>query len=187
MELFLALFEVRHSMINRLRPISLIVAATENNVIGRDNQMPWHLPNELQYFKATTMGKPIIMGRKTWDSLGRPLPGRLNIVVSRQADLNLQGAEVFNQLEHALERAQQWAVEHAADEVMVIGGEQLYRLALTKAQRVYLTRIALRLEGDAFFPALEQPWQCIQRKPQPGDGDSPAYCYEIWEKLSASN
>lgn len=165
------------------KPVSLIVAATENNVIGRDNQMPWHLPNELQYFKATTMGKPIIMGRKTWDSLGRPLPGRLNIVVTRQTDLVLEGAEVVNDLTQALARAQAWAIENDAEELMIIGGEQLYRLALPLADRVYLTRIALTLEGDAFFPVLDHSWQLVQQTPQPALAQSPAYCYEVWEKL----
>lgn len=171
-------------MTNQARPISLIVAATENNVIGRDNQMPWHLPNELQYFKATTIGKPIIMGRKTWDSLGRPLPGRANLVVSRQTALQLDGAHTFNQLEQAIASAQQWAAEQSATEIMVIGGEQLYRLALPLASRVYLTRIALTLEGDAFFPELDPAeWRCVKQTPQAAQDESPAYCYEVWERV----
>ena len=92
-------------------PLSLIAALAHNRVIGRDNQLPWHLPADLKHFKALTLGKPIIMGRKTWDSLGRPLPGRLNIVVSRQAGLTLEGAEVFATLEEAIERADAWARE----------------------------------------------------------------------------
>lgn len=104
-------------------PVSLIVAATRNQVIGRDNQMPWHLPEDLRYFKQRTLGKPIIMGRKTWESLGRPLPGRLNIVISRQADLELEGAEVFTDLDAALQRGYQWAAQKGADEVMVIGAD----------------------------------------------------------------
>lgn len=103
-------------------PLSLIAALGENRVIGVDNSMPWHLPGDFKYFKATTLGKPIIMGRKTWDSLGRPLPGRLNLVVSRQTDLALEGAEVFPSLEAAVERADAWAREHGADELMLIGG-----------------------------------------------------------------
>ena len=96
-------------------PLCLIVAATRNQVIGRDNAMPWHLPEDLRYFKARTLGKPVIMGRKTWESLGRPLPGRLNIVVSRQADLQLDGAETFTDLAAAIERGQQWAAEQGVD------------------------------------------------------------------------
>lgn len=131
-------------------PVSLIVAATRNQVIGRDNQMPWHLPADLRYFKQRTLGKPIIMGRKTWESLGRPLPGRLNIVITRQVDAELEGAEVFADLEAALQRGQAWAAQQGVDEVMVIGGGQLYQQALALAQRVYLTRIDLELEGDTF-------------------------------------
>ena len=106
-------------------PLSLIAAFGQNRVIGVDNSMPWHLPGDFKYFKATTLGKPIIMGRKTWDSLGRPLPGRLYIVVPRQADLTLEGAEVFTSLEAAVERANEWAQEQGVDEVMLIGGAQL--------------------------------------------------------------
>eukprot|EP01030_Chromulinospumella_sphaerica_P020844 gene20844-20768_t len=103
-------------------PLSLIAALGENRVIGVDNSMPWHLPGDFKYFKATTLGKPIIMGRKTWDSLGRPLPGRLNIVVSRQTDLVLEGAEVFPSLDAAVARAEAWALEQGVDELMLIGG-----------------------------------------------------------------
>jgi dihydrofolate reductase len=108
-------------------PLSLIAALGENRVIGVDNSMPWHLPGDFKYFKATTLGKPIIMGRKTWDSLGRPLPGRLNIVVSRQADLVLEGAEVYPSLEAAVVRAQAWAQEQGVDELMLIGASRSAR------------------------------------------------------------
>ncbi|NLC10609.1 MAG: dihydrofolate reductase, partial [Gammaproteobacteria bacterium] len=93
-------------------PLSLIVAATRNYVIGQDNEMPWHLPEDLRYFKRRTLGKPVIMGRKTWDSIGRPLPGRLNIVITRQTDLQLEGAEVFTDLSAAIVRAENWAADH---------------------------------------------------------------------------
>src|ERR1700712_391473 len=96
-------------------PLSLIAAHAENGVIGIDNRMPWHLPGDFRYFKATTLGKPIIMGRKTWDSLGRPLPGRLNLVVSRQAGLVLEGAEVYPSLEAAVARAEAWAKAQGVD------------------------------------------------------------------------
>ena len=117
-------------------PLCLIAALAENRVIGRDNQLPWHLPADLKHFKALTLGQPIIMGRKTWDSLGRPLPGRLNLVVTRQADLQLDGAEVFNSLESAVTRAQAWAQEQGVDEVMLIGGAQLYAQSLPQADRL---------------------------------------------------
>ncbi len=121
-------------------PLSLIAALAENRVIGVDNRMPWHLPADFKYFKATTLGKPIIMGRKTWDSLGRPLPGRLNLVVSRQAGLQLDGAEVFPSLDAALVRAEEWALEQGVDELMLIGGAQLYAQGLEQADRLYSGR-----------------------------------------------
>lgn len=164
-------------------PLSLIAALGENRVIGVDNSMPWHLPGDFKYFKATTLGKPIIMGRKTWDSLGRPLPGRLNLVVSRQTDLALEGAEVFPSLEAAVERADTWAREHGADELMLIGGAQLYAQGLAQADRLYLTRVALSPEGDAWFPAFdENQWKLVSNLPNPVEGDKPAYNFEVWEK-----
>lgn len=122
-------------------PLSLIAALAQNRVIGVDNSMPWHLPGDFKFFKATTLGKPIIMGRKTWDSLGRPLPGRLNIVVSRQTGLVLEGAEVYPSLEAAVARAEEWALEQGASELMLIGGAQLYSQGLEQADRLYLTRV----------------------------------------------
>ncbi|AJE13782.1 diacylglycerol kinase [Stutzerimonas balearica DSM 6083] len=162
-------------------PLAMIAALAERHVIGRDNSMPWHLPADLRHFKAMTLGKPVIMGRKTWDSLGRPLPGRLNLVVSRQAGLQLEGAETFTDLESALQRAEQWALEQGAGELMLIGGAQLYSQALARAQRLYLTRIDARPEGDAFFPAFDEAeWQCVEREAHPAEGDAPAYRFETW-------
>lgn len=164
-------------------PVSLIVAATRNQVIGRDNQMPWHLPADLRYFKQRTLGKPIIMGRKTWESLGRPLPERLNIVVTRQTDIALEGAEVFADLQAAIERGQEWASEQGVDEVMVIGGGQLYQQALALTQRVYLTRIDLELEGDTFFPVLDaQQWQQTEAQAHPAQDQEPGYTFEVWQR-----
>ncbi len=143
-------------------PLCLIAALADNRVIGLDNQMPWHLPADLKHFKALTLGKPIIMGRKTWDSLGRPLPGRLNLVVSRQSGLQLQGAEVFASLEAAVARADAWAREQGVDELMLIGGAQLYAQGLEQAQRMYLTRINLSPDGDAWFPEFDAAaWQVV--------------------------
>jgi dihydrofolate reductase len=164
-------------------PLSLIAALGENRVIGIDNSMPWHLPGDFKYFKATTLGKPIIMGRKTWDSLGRPLPGRLNIVVSRQTDLVLEGAEVFPSLEAAVERAEAWALEQGVEELMLIGGAQLYAQGLEQADRLYLTRVALSPQGDAWFPAFDlDQWQLVSDVPNPPEGDKPAYSFEVWER-----
>ncbi|BAP42865.1 dihydrofolate reductase [Pseudomonas sp. StFLB209] len=164
-------------------PLSLIAAMAENRVIGIDNSMPWHLPGDFKYFKATTLGKPVIMGRKTWDSLGRPLPGRLNLVVSRQRDLHLDGAEVFSSLEAAMERAEQWAQEQGVTEVMLIGGQQLYAQGLPHADRLYLTRIELSVEGDAWFPEFDTAqWQRVSTQPNAAEGDKPAYHFDVWER-----
>ncbi len=162
-------------------PLSLIAALADNRVIGRDNQLPWHLPADLRHFKALTLGKPIIMGRKTWDSLGRPLPGRLNLVVSRQPGLQLEGAEVFASLEQAIGRARQWAELQGADELMLIGGAQLYAQALPQATRLYLTRVALSPAGDAWFPDYaEQDWQLQDSQAHPAAEQAPAYRFETW-------
>ncbi|AMS15457.1 diacylglycerol kinase [Pseudomonas chlororaphis] len=165
-------------------PLSLIAALGENRVIGVDNSMPWHLPGDFKYFKATTLGKPIIMGRKTWDSLGRPLPGRLNIVVSRQADLRLEGAEVYPSLEAAVARAEEWALEQGVTELMLIGGAQLYAQGLEQADRLYLTRVALSPEGDAWFPEFDlNQWKLVSDMSNPAEGDKPAYSFEVWERV----
>ncbi|NVZ72056.1 dihydrofolate reductase [Pseudomonas costantinii] len=164
-------------------PLSLIAALGENRVIGVDNSMPWHLPGDFKYFKATTLGKPIIMGRKTWDSLGRPLPGRLNIVVSRQTDLKLEGAEVFPSLDAAVARAEAWALEQGVNELMLIGGAQLYAQGLEQADRLYLTRVALSPEGDAWFPEFDlNQWKLVSNVENAAEGDKPAYNFEVWEK-----
>ena len=145
--------------------------------------MPWHLPADLKHFKALTLGKPIIMGRKTWDSLGRPLPGRLNLVVSRQADLQLAGAEVFASLEAAIVRADEWAEAEDADELMLIGGAQLYEQGLAQAQRLYLTRVGLNPEGDAWFPAFEgAAWHLASEIDRAAEADVPSYAYQVWDR-----
>ncbi len=164
-------------------PLAMIAALADKRVIGLDNKMPWHLPADLKHFKAMTLGKPIIMGRKTWDSLGRPLPGRLNLVVSRQPDLQLEGAETFSSLDAALLRAEQWARGQGVDELMLIGGAQLYAQALPQAQRLYLTRIEASPEGDAFFPAYDEAdWARIDSQAHPAEGGAPAYRFETWQR-----
>jgi dihydrofolate reductase len=141
--------------------ISMIVARSRNHVIGRDNQMPWKISADLQFFKRITMGFPVIMGRKTWESIGRPLPGRRNLVVSRNADLKLTGAEVAGSLDEALDRLSE------SPRVFVIGGEQLFKQAFDRADRLFITEIDLDIEdGDTFFevPNLSQ-WQEVERTP----------------------
>ena len=164
-------------------PLSLIAALGQNRVIGVDNSMPWHLPGDFKYFKATTLGKPIIMGRKTWDSLGRPLPGRLNLVVSRQTGLQLEGAEVFASLQDAVARAEVWAQEQGVSEVMLIGGAQLYTQGLADADRLYLTRVGLSPEGDAWFPEFDQAqWKLVSEELHAAADDKPAFSFEVWER-----
>ncbi|MFD3299545.1 dihydrofolate reductase [Aquipseudomonas alcaligenes] len=168
---------------NKPLPLCLIAALAQNRVIGRDNQLPWHLPADLKHFKAKTLGKPIIMGRKTWDSLGRPLPGRLNLVVSRQAGLQLEGAEVFPSLDAAIVRADAWAREQGVDELMLIGGAQLYEQGLALAERLYLTRVALQPEGDACFPVFaEEAWRCCECEEHEAGESTPAHRFETWQR-----
>jgi len=133
--------------------ISLVVAVADNGVIGVNNQLPWRLPNDLQRFKAITMGKAIIMGRKTFESIGKPLPGRRNIVVSRRADLAIEGCDVASSIQAAIDAAD------GGDELMVIGGADIYRQALPMAKRIYLTRVHADIPGDAGFPQLGAEWR----------------------------
>ncbi len=164
-------------------PLALIAAIGENRVIGWNNSMPWHLPADFKYFKAQTLGKPIIMGRNTWDSIGRPLPGRLNLVVTRQTNLQLEGAEVFTSLESAMTRAEAWAKEQGVDEVMLIGGAQLYAQGLPQADRLYLTRVALSPEGDAWFPEVDPAeWVLVSEVSNPALDGKPAYTFEVWQR-----
>lgn len=142
--------------------LSLIAAAANNNVIGRNNELPWHLPQDLKYFKSVTLGKPVIMGRKTFESIGKPLPGRTNIVITRQSDWQHAGVLVASSVQDALELAENFRNElgQTADEVMVIGGAEIYRHALPIADRVYLTRIEKNVDGDAYFPVLpDEQWE----------------------------
>ncbi len=145
--------------------LSLIVAMSRNGVIGIDNQLPWHLPEDLKYFKSVTMGKPIIMGRKTYDSIGRPLPGRTNIVITRDPSWQAEGVSVAQTLEAALSLGQVACNAAGADEIMVIGGEQIYRMTLPAADRLYLTQVDAEVEGDAFFPDIDlDQWQQVSER-----------------------
>ena len=154
--------------------ISMIVAMADNRVIGRKNQLPWHLPHDLKYFKATTMGKPIIMGRKTYESIGRPLPGRSNIVVTTNPDFRAEGVKVVHNIDQALEVAEGVAVVDGAQEIMVIGGAQLYAEMLPRTQRLYLTQVHADIEGDAMFPELDwAQWQQLEREDYLAEGSNP--------------
>lgn len=132
--------------------LSLIVAADRNNVIGKDNALIWHLPNDLRFFKEKTTGHAIIMGRRTFDSVGKPLPNRRNIIITRNPDFKADGCEVVPSLEAAL------ALVNPHEENFIVGGEEIYRQALPLADRIYLTRIDHEFEGDRHFPALGPQW-----------------------------
>ena len=135
--------------------IAMIAAMAHNNVIGKDNDMPWHLPDDLQFFKRKTVGKPVIMGRKTFESIGcRALPNRANFVISRNTDLHYEGAQVFSSVDAALATLQN------EEEVIIMGGGQLYKEMLPKADRLYITLIDAEIEGDTFFPN----WQALSWK-----------------------
>ncbi|WP_423192237.1 dihydrofolate reductase [Cupriavidus sp. H18C2] len=157
--------------------LTLIVARARNGVIGRDNTLPWRLPEDLQHFKRTTLGAPIIMGRKTWDSIGRPLPGRRNIVVSRNRDLKLEGAEVAA----SLEDAQRLCV--GVEQVFLIGGAQLYAEALPSADRLIVTEIDADIEGDAFFPAVDRSrWIEVARETHHSAANGFDYAFVTYER-----
>ena len=139
--------------------VSLLVAAAENGVIGRDNTLPWHLSDDLRRFKALTLGKPMLMGRKTFESIGKPLPGRTSLVLSRSRDWARPGATVVRSLEEALERA------GTVPELVVIGGAEVYRLALPHAQRISLTRVHAEIPGDTVLPPLDATaWRETERE-----------------------
>jgi len=134
--------------------ISLIVAASTNNVIGFQGHLPWRLSSDLKRFKALTMGKPIVMGRKTYESIGRPLPGRQNIVVTRNPDYVAEGCDVVSSVDAAIQAAGD------AEEIMIIGGSHIYEAFLPRAHRIYLTRVQAELEGDAYLPKFnDDDWQ----------------------------
>ncbi|UWF65920.1 MULTISPECIES: dihydrofolate reductase [unclassified Brucella] len=164
--------------------VSIVVAASENNVIGHENDMPWRLSTDLKRFKALTLGKPVIMGRRTWQSLGRPLPGRANIVITRDADFRAEGAEVVGSLEDALALARKFAAEGGVDEISVIGGGQIYVQAMPLADRLHLTCVLAVVEGDTYFPEINpQDWQLLSSEDVPaGDKDSYPTRYMLYER-----
>lgn len=150
--------------------ISIIVAMDEGRVIGAEGGMPWHLPADLKFFKSVTMGKPIIMGRSTWESIGRALPGRTNIIITRNTHFQAEGCR----LAHSVDGALAIAKEESAEEVMIIGGGGIYEQTLDRVDRLYLTRIAAHLVGDTHFPVINpEEWQEVSRHEHKADGDSP--------------
>ncbi len=161
--------------------ISLVVAAATNNGIGKDGKMPWHLPNDMKHFKNVTWGMPVVMGRKTFESLGKPLAGRKNIVISRQPGWKADGTVVVKSIEDALFLVQ----ETDAKEAMVIGGGEIYRLLFEKANRIYLTRVEAEPEADTFFPSLNPgQWRLVSQKNHEADEKNAYnYSFQVWERV----
>ena len=150
--------------------LSLIVATTRNGVIGKDNQMPWHLPADLAWFRRNTMGNPVIMGRKTFESIGRPLPQRINIVLSRHPYFH-EGAVWKDSLESAVDFVKDF------DEIMLIGGGELFKAYLSQADKLYLTQIQADIEGDTYFPALNRDeWDIVSEQYRPADSNNVYDC-----------
>jgi dihydrofolate reductase len=166
--------------------LSLIVARAQNGVIGRDGNLPWYLPSDLKLFKATTLGKPVLMGRKTWESLPFPLPGRPNLVLTRDKSYAAKKAEVFTRYEVMVGRGFELAGASNVDEVMVIGGAQLYKTLMPFIDRQYVTQVLSDVEGDAYFDAPDpNVWRLTERrrglKTEKDDYD---FAVEIWDRVS---
>jgi dihydrofolate reductase len=169
-----------------LPQIALVVARARNGVIGRDGRLPWRLRSDLQWFKANTIGKPCIMGRATWASLPlKPLPGRLNIVLSRDPDFRLEKALVCTTLEEALEVARETATEDGVSEVAVIGGAAIFAAALPRAKRIYLTEVDADVEGDTYMPAFDETdFVEIRSESHPaGETDDYPFTFRVLERI----
>ncbi len=162
--------------------LSLIVAVSANNVIGKDNKLPWHLPNDLKYFKNTTWAMPIIMGRKTFESIGKPLPGRTNIVISRNTDWKADGIKSVQSLDQAIELSNRLQVK----ELFIIGGAEIFNTSLPLARRIYLTRIHQEFDGDVFFPNVnEENWTLVSNRDcEPDEKNAFKHSFQIWERKS---
>ena len=158
--------------------ISIIAAVAANRVIGKEGDLPWHIPEDLKYFKRITMGKPVIMGRKTWETLDEPLPGRKNVVVTRQDDYKAAGAEVVHNLDDAMKAA------GGAQEVMILNGAGIYEAALPRADRMYLTHIHEAFEGDTYFPEFNRNnWEVVERtESETADGEL-TYSFVVYERI----
>lgn len=169
---------------SKIIKISMVVAVAQNGTIGRDNNMPWRLSTDLKRFKALTLGKPVIMGRKTWDSIGRPLPGRLNVVITRNTNFVLQGARVVHSLDEALDVAKKHIHETDKDEISIIGGGNIYAQALPIADIVHMTHVLADIEGDTGFPELHPAeWEVILSEDVPaGENDSYPTRYCVYRR-----
>jgi len=166
--------------------LCLVVAVAENGVIGRGGDLPWRMPSDLKRFKALTMGKPLVMGRKTFESIGRPLPGRANIVITRNRDFAPEGVLVAGDIGAALALARERAAADGVDEIMIIGGAEIYRATLDMADRIYLTEIHAHCDGDAVFPPLEDTaWAERAREFHAArEGDSADHSFVVLERVA---
>lgn len=162
--------------------ISHLVAASENNVIGKDNGIPWHLPNDFKYFKNLTWAMPIIMGRKTYESLGKPLAGRFNVVVTSQADWKQEGVITAKSIEEAIQKAK----ETDCKEAFIIGGGEVFKQSLNITDKIYLTRVHTVIEGDVVYPELNKSvWKMTSENAHPSDEKHKyAYTFQTWEKVN---
>ena len=167
--------------------LSMIVATAENNIIGKDNAMPWHLPADLAYFKKVTLGKPIIMGRKTYESIGRALPGRRNIVISRDENYSAEGVDTVISVEQALSLVDGSDGNDAVEEIMVIGGGAIYQHCLPNADRLYVTHIKASIDGDTQFPSYDNGcWQKTESELRASD-EKNAYDLDfcVYERIAS--
>jgi dihydrofolate reductase len=168
--------------------IAMIAGVAENGVIGSDQMIPWRIPSDFAFFKRTTLGKPIIMGRKQYETVGKPLPGRTNIVVTRQAGYQPEGVIVVATIDAALEKAREIAEKDGVDEIMIIGGGDIYAQLMGVADRLYISHIALSPEGDIRFPAINPADWAIVDEPEvtPMDKDQASYRVKVYERHKAS-
>lgn len=161
--------------------ISLIVAMDRNNVIGVNNQLPWHLPNDLKYFKRITTGHPIVMGRKTRDSIGRNLPNRENVILTRNPAYQCEGCTIL----HSVQEFYEWSKEKQAEEIFIIGGSELFAETIKKTDRLYITQIDHEFAGDTFFPALNwQEWKLVsETKGQVDEKNIYPHTFLVYERM----
>ena len=161
-----------------MKLLSIIVAKSKNDVIGNNGRLPWHLSEDLKRFKSITMGKPIIMGRVTYESIGKPLPGRENIILTRRSNYLEKGITIIHSLDEALKSARD------SDEVIIIGGGEIYKEFLSRVNRLYITHVDLHIDGDAFFPKVDYlDWQVMSREDFPVNKDREiGFCFEVLER-----
>lgn len=160
--------------------LSIIVAASENNVIGINNHLPWHLPVDMKYFKDTTMGKPIVMGRKSFEELGRVLPGRPNIMITRKPEYKVEGLHIVSSLEAGIEKAKTFGTE----EIFITGGGEIFKIALPIVDRLYLTRVHAEVTGDTYFPEFDpRGWKLVKNERHEKDEKHQyALTFQVWER-----